>query len=115
MPSRYAPGGIFYAFKFAPQSSGKIDSPKPGGCMRATIAIATLLLSSAAALATPNQHPEEGGGEQRRGPPPEALDACKGKAAGAAVEMKTPRGDVIKGTCRMVMIPDNEGRKRERY
>jgi hypothetical protein len=114
MPSRRAPDGIFYVFKFAPQSSGNIDPPKPGGCMRATIAIATLLLSSAAALANPNPHPEEGGAEQRRGPPPEALEACKGKAAGAAVEMTTPRGDVVKGTCRMVMIPDHEGRKRER-
>ena len=81
--------------------------------MKATIAI-TLLLSGAAALAAPGPRPGEGGKEQHRGPPPEALEVCKGKAAGTTVEMTTPRGDVVKGTCRMVMIPDQEGRKRER-
>lgn len=88
--------------------------------MRATIA-ATLLLCSAAAFAAPNQRPPQGGGqqgggpqgggqqggEQRRGPPPEALEVCRGKAAGTPVEMKTPRGDMVKGTCTMVMIPDH--------
>jgi hypothetical protein len=81
--------------------------------MRATIAIITLVMSSAAALAQPNQRPEDGGAEQRRGPPPEALAICKGKPAGSTVEMTSPRGDVVKGTCRMVMIPDSDSRKRE--
>jgi len=90
--------------------------------MRATIA-AIILLSSAAALAGPNQRPPQGGNDQRpqqgpgeqgqrRGPPPEALEVCRGKAAGSSVEMKTPRGDVVKGKCQMVMIPDQDGRDR---
>lgn len=91
--------------------------------MRATIA-AVILLSSAAALAAPNQRPPQGGNDQRpqqggaepqrRGPPPEALEACRGKAAGSVAEMRTPRGDVVKGKCQMVIIPDQDGRERDR-
>lgn len=67
--------------------------------MKALTVIALLLCASA--TANPDQH-------RRPGPPPEALEACKGKAAGAAVEMTTPRGDTVKGVCRMVMIPDQD-------
>jgi hypothetical protein len=73
-----------------------------------------LLLCAGAALANPNQRPEQRPDGERRGPPPEALEVCKGKAAGTAVEMKTPHGDKVKGVCRMVMIPEHEGRKPER-
>lgn len=63
---------------------------------RATI-IALLCLSPAAFAEPPR--------EERRGPPQEALDACKGKKEGAAAEAKSPRGETIKGTCRMVLVP----------
>lgn len=85
--------------------------------MRATIS-ALLLLSSTTALAAPDQRPPQGGNEprpqehQRHGPPPEALEACRGKAAGSTAEMKTPRGDIVKGKCQMVMIPDQDRRER---
>ena len=89
--------------------------------MRATIA-AVILLSSAAALAGPNQRPPQGGNDQRpqqggpdqqrHGPPPEALEACRGKAAGSSAEMKTPRGDIVKGKCQMVLTPDRDRRDR---
>ncbi|MES2325392.1 MAG: hypothetical protein V4633_24320 [Pseudomonadota bacterium] len=69
--------------------------------MKSIISIA-LLLASAFVLAAPGPR------EHRRGPPPEALEACKDKAAGSKVEMKTPRGDTVQGTCRMVMIPDRD-------
>ena len=44
-------------------------------------------------------------GPQERGRPalpPEAIDACKDKSAGDAVEVATPRGDTIKATCRQI-------------
>jgi hypothetical protein len=37
-----------------------------------------------------------------KGPPPEALEACSEKSEGTAVEMATPKGEVIKATCKMV-------------
>ena len=40
------------------------------------------------------------GGGHPPGPPPEALKACEGKSAGDAVQIQTPRGDTITGTCR---------------
>jgi hypothetical protein len=75
-----------------------------------TLAAITLLLCSSA-FASPGDRPQP---PKRHGPPPEAIDACKGKADGTAVEMKTPRGDVVKGTCRMVMIPERDGPGGER-
>lgn len=72
---------------------------------RATI-IALLCLSSTAFAQPP---------QERRGPPQEAFDACKGKKEGAAAEVASPRGDMIKGTCRMVLIPATPpGGERER-
>ena len=49
--------------------------------------------------------PGEGGPDGGRGPggrrrpPPQAFTDCKGKAEGAAVQHKTPRGDVVAATC----------------
>ena len=77
--------------------------------MKALGLIALLLCSSA--FAQPDARPDQ---HKRRGPPPEAFEACKGKAAGTAVVMKTPRGDSVKGICRMVMIPDRDGPADER-
>jgi hypothetical protein len=64
-----------------------------------------LLFAAANASAQPQggQHPPEGG--ERRGPPQEFFDACKGKADGASVSAKGPRGEEVRGTCRMVMVP----------
>ncbi len=42
---------------------------------------------------------------QRRppmGPPPEAIAACKGKSEGTSVQFTTPRGDTLKGVCKLV-------------
>ena len=45
------------------------------------------------------------------GPPPEAFKACEGKKAGDTVQIQTPRGDTISGTCRemqgqLVAVPE---------
>lgn len=40
------------------------------------------------------------------GPPPEALEACKGKTAGATTTLKTPDGRTISGSCQLVFRPD---------
>lgn len=41
----------------------------------------------------------------RPGPPQEAMDACKGKKDGDMAELKNRRGDTVKGTCRLVLVP----------
>ena len=46
------------------------------------------------------------------GPPPEAFTACEGKSEGDSVEIQTPRGDTITGTCQdhdgqLALRPDN--------
>ena len=46
--------------------------------------------------------PGQGG---HRGPPQEALDACKGKKDGDQAQARMPRGDIMSGTCRLVLIP----------
>lgn len=43
--------------------------------------------------------------KDRHGPPQEAIDACKGKKDGDAASVKTPRGDTVQGTCRLVLMP----------
>lgn len=53
-----------------------------------------------------------GQGDRRPGPPPEAYQACEGKSAGDTVEIETPRGDTMTGTCvqqgdKLVLRPDN--------
>ncbi len=79
--------------------------------MKTISLIALLLCTSASVYAAPERKqdgPRSGEGQQRRGPPPEAFEACKGKAAGATAEMKSPRGDMVSGTCRMMLVPDRE-------
>jgi hypothetical protein len=72
-----------------------------------------LLLAANASAQQPPNPPKE-----QRGPMPEAFDACKGKKDGDAAQMKTPRGEVIAGTCRMVLVPqrgpDDRNPPRER-
>jgi len=51
------------------------------------------------------------GPERGRKPPQEAFDACKGKSAGDAVSITTPRGDTLTAVCRqlngqLVAMPD---------
>ena len=77
--------------------------------MKALTVIALLLCASA--YANPDQRPDQ---QKRPGPPPEALKACEGKAPGSTVTMKSPRGDTVKGVCRMVMIPDRDAPGGER-
>ena len=59
-----------------------------------------MLFATANASAMP-----PGGPGERRGPPQEFFDACKGKAEGASVSARGPRGEEMRGTCRMVMVP----------
>lgn len=40
-----------------------------------------------------------GGDQQHRRPPPEALDACQGKASGAACSFTGRRDETVSGTC----------------
>ena len=40
------------------------------------------------------------------GSPPEAIEACKDKTEGDAVEFVTPRGDKVKAICRMTALPE---------
>ncbi|GAB3257135.1 hypothetical protein [Chitinimonas naiadis] len=40
------------------------------------------------------------------GPPPIDTAACKGKAAGAAVQVTTPDGRALTGTCQLAFVPD---------
>lgn len=47
-----------------------------------------------------------GRGEGPMGPPSEAIEACKGKAAGTAVEFTNRRGDKVTATCRMMPVPE---------
>jgi hypothetical protein len=44
------------------------------------------------------------GGGRPQGPPPEAVEACEGKSPGDAVQIQTPEGQVVSGTCRQ--MPD---------
>jgi hypothetical protein len=47
------------------------------------------------------QRPSQGEGQERprRGPPPEAIEACSGKAAGAACTFVGRQGEKLTGTC----------------
>ena len=58
-----------------------------------------LTLLASACLAHANQPPD------RHGPPQEFFDACKGKKDGDTAELKNRRGDTVKGTCRLVLLP----------
>jgi hypothetical protein len=71
---------ILYALLFAAANASGQPAPGPGG-----------------------PRPPEGG--ERRGPPQEFMDACKGKAEGASVSAKGPRGEDVRGICRMIMVP----------
>jgi hypothetical protein len=48
-----------------------------------------------------------GGGHRPPGPPAEFLTACKGLAAGARAQVKSPRGDTMSGTCQLMFVPDH--------
>lgn len=67
--------------------------------------IATMALLLAAGSAFAQQPNPPGQPQEHRGPPQEAFDACKGKKEGDAAQMKTPRGEAMAGTCRMVLVP----------
>ena len=63
-----------------------------------------LLFAAASAYAQQPQQPQNPP-QEHRGPPQEAFDACNGKKDGDAAQAKTPRGDVMSGTCRLVLVP----------
>lgn len=65
--------------------------------IHARILAATLF--GALALAVQAQPQGGGAGEPRKGPPPEAVEACSGKAAGAACSFMGREGRQVSGTC----------------
>jgi len=65
-----------------------------------TMAGLLLLIGSAPAVVLAFDGPSGRG--DRMGPPPEAIEACKGKTEGDAVEFTTPRGDKVTATCKLV-------------
>lgn len=77
--------------------------------LRAALAMLFLAANASAQQAPP---------KEPHGPMPEAFDACKGKKDGDAAQMKTPRGETIAGTCRLVLMPhrgpDDRNPPRER-
>jgi hypothetical protein len=42
----------------------------------------------------------------RHGPPAAFVVACKGKRDGTVVSMRSPQGQVLKGKCQLVWVPD---------
>ena len=68
--------------------------------MKPVSIIALFLLAGAAQAQPPQEHP-------RRGPPQQFVDACKGKQDGDPAQAQTPRGDMVKGVCRTVMMPSD--------
>lgn len=80
----------------------------------AKVAVALLLFISASASAWAVNAPPPRRGD-RNGPPTEAMQACKDKSEGDAVEFTTPRGDTLKATCRQIKgqlaaVPDDNFR-----
>lgn len=80
-----------------------------------TITALILTFAATAAMAQPGPPgggqggpggPGGGQGGRPSGPPQEFIDVCKGKAAGTVVQVKTPRGDTMKATCKMVAVPE---------
>ncbi len=91
---------------------------KEGDCLEKYLA-GTMLILMLTAGGTLVSQPEE---ISKRPPPPkenmkppqEAYTACKGKTEGTVVEFITPRGETIKGLCRvmdgaMVAVPERKG------
>ncbi|MDK2124755.1 hypothetical protein [Parachitinimonas caeni] len=66
----------------------------------------TLASSFTIATAGTPQGPREGCDRPPPPPPREALDACRGKAAGAVVQIATPRGEKISAKCQLVAVSD---------
>jgi hypothetical protein len=58
-----------------------------------------LIAGNAVTIAAENSGPP---GRPPMGPPPEAIAACKGKSEGTAVQFTTPRGDTLKGVCKLI-------------
>jgi hypothetical protein len=70
------------------------------------IALLSAAVAAPAFAQGPGQPPQGGQGQGgHRGPPQEALDACKGKKDGDQAQVRTPRGDTVSGTCRLVLVP----------
>ncbi len=65
-----------------------------------TAVFSFLLIASASKEVWAIGGPPGRGGKM--GPPPEAIEACKGKTEGDAVEFTTPRSDKIKATCEQI-------------
>lgn len=57
----------------------------------------------------PSPQGQEGGAGQdrpRHGPPSAFVAACKGKRDGTVVSMRNPQGQVLKGKCQLLWVPD---------
>ena len=64
------------------------------------IAAATAIIGLLTVSCWASNGPGERG--ERRGPPPEAVEACKGKREGTAVEFTNRGGEKMKGTCKQI-------------
>jgi hypothetical protein len=77
---------------------------------RISVAVVSLLLmGSTLAMAEGFGGPPSGSGNMK--PPAEAIEACKDKNEGDAVEFNTPRGDKLKAVCKkndnqLVAVPE---------
>jgi hypothetical protein len=58
-----------------------------------------LIAGNALTIAAENSGPL---GRSPMSPPPEAIAACKDKSEGTAVQFTTPRGDTLKGVCKLI-------------
>lgn len=81
--------------------------------MNAISRTAVFAFAATVAAASLPAFAQSAGGGQPPAPPQFAIDACKGKAAGAAVTFKSPEGKDCSGTCGMIgntlaAIPDRK-------
>ena len=70
--------------------------------------LAAMPLASAAECGHPPPPPPRG---EMKGPPPFDPALCKDKAAGTVIEVTTPDGRAMRGTCQLVFLPARPARQ----
>jgi len=79
--------------------------------------VSLLLLASSTSLYAANDYPppqDRQGGmpppqDQRNLPPPNVLaDVCKNKKVGDSVSLKSPQGQKMVGSCRLMWVPEGQ-------
>jgi hypothetical protein len=90
-----------FSFGRCNQPSSRKEREMIGRERRAAVKKAAVILGLLAIVATSGwAFGQPPGGGHHQGPPPEALKACEGKSPGDTVEIQTPHGQMISGTCR---------------